>query len=87
MLDACCTTPIGYHPSVYGAYLSALVLFYQITQVNPESLLAEFDPADHRHQASAAAALGISPDIAWKLAFAASQTVRLGNPIQSRNHW
>ena len=87
VLDACCTTPIGYHPSVYGAYLSALVLFYQITQVNPESLLAEFDPADHRHQASAAAALGISPDIAWKLAFVASETVRLGNPIQSRNHW
>jgi len=28
-LDACCTTPIGYHPSVYGAYLSALVLFFE----------------------------------------------------------
>jgi hypothetical protein len=23
-LNACCTTPIGYHPSIYGAYLSAL---------------------------------------------------------------
>ena len=80
-LDACCTTPIGYHPSIYGAYLSALVLFYEITQVNPESLLAEFDPADHRHHASAAEALGISPDIAWKLAFVASETVRLGHPI------
>jgi len=80
-LDACCTTPIGYHPSIYGAYLSALVLFYEITQVNPESLLAEFDPADHRHRASAADALGISPDITWKLAFVASETVRLGHPI------
>jgi hypothetical protein len=48
--------------------------------VNPESLLAEFDPADHRHRASADA-LGISPDIAWKLAFVASETVRLGHPI------
>ena len=26
-LDACCTTPIGYHPSVYGSYLNALMLF------------------------------------------------------------
>jgi hypothetical protein len=49
--------------------------------VNPESLLAEFDPADHRHRASAADALGISPDITWKLAFVASETVRLGHPI------
>jgi hypothetical protein len=85
-LDACCTTPIGYHPSIYGAYLSALVLLYEITQANPESLLAEFDPADHRHRTSAAEALGISPEIAWKLAFVASDTVRLGHPIQNRNH-
>ena len=85
-LDACCTTPIGYHPSPYGAYLSTLVLFFEITQASPESLLAEFDPADPRHKHSAADALGISPDIAWKLAFVASETVRLGYPIQSRNH-
>ncbi len=85
-LDACCTTPIGYHPSIYGAYLSALVLFYEITQVSPESLFAEFDPADPRHHTSAAHALGISPDIAWQLAFVATETVRLGRPIQSRNH-
>ena len=32
-LDACCTTPIGYHPSVYGFYLNALMLFTQITGV------------------------------------------------------
>ena len=85
-LDACCTTPIGYHPSNYGAYLSALVLFFETTQVSPEALLAEFDPADPRHHESAADALGISPDIAWKLAFAASETVRLGHPIKSRHH-
>jgi hypothetical protein len=35
---------------------------------------------------SAAHALGISPDIAWKLAFVATETARLGHPIQSRNH-
>jgi hypothetical protein len=85
-LDACCTTPIGYHPSIYGAYLSALVLFYEITKVNPESLLAEFDPTDPHHDESAADALGISPEIAWKLAFVASKTVRLGHPIDNRNY-
>jgi hypothetical protein len=81
-LDACCTTPIGYHPSVYGAYLSALVLFYEITKVNPQSLLAEFGSPGFRSHSSAAAALGIAPDIAWKLAFVAAETVRLGHPIQ-----
>jgi hypothetical protein len=84
-LDACCTTPIGYHPSTYGAYLSALVLFFEITQASPEALLAEFDPADPHHYKSAADALGISADIAWKLAFVASETARLGHPIQRRN--
>lgn len=44
VLDACCTTPIGYHPSVYGAYLNALVLFDRITGVDPDMLAAEFDP-------------------------------------------
>ena len=85
-LDACCTTPIGYHAGTYGAYLSALVLFYQITHVDPEWLLVEFDPADPRHRASAATALGISPDIAWKLAVVAKETVQLGHPIPSQNH-
>jgi hypothetical protein len=84
-LDACCTTPIGYHPSIYGAYLSALVLFFEITQASPESLLAEIEPADPHHYKSAADALGISPDTAWKLAFLASETVRLGHPVQRRN--
>ena len=85
-LDACCTTPIGYHPSIYGAYLSALVLFYEITHVDPELLLVEFDPAGPRHRASAATALGISPDIAWKLAVAAKKTVQFGQPILSQNN-
>jgi hypothetical protein len=85
-LDACCTTPIGYHPRSYGAYLSALVLFFEITQLSPERLLVEFDPDDRRHHESAAEALGISPDIAWKLAVAANETVRLGRPIQKRDH-
>ncbi len=35
---ACCTTPIGYHPSSFGAYLSALVLFAEITGVTPMQL-------------------------------------------------
>jgi hypothetical protein len=35
---ACCTVPIGYHTSRFGAYLSALVLFAQITGVNPMDL-------------------------------------------------
>jgi hypothetical protein len=85
-LDACCTTPIGYHPSIYGAYLNALVLFFEITQLSPERLLVEFDPDDRRHHESAAEALGISPDIAWKLAVAANETVRLERPIQRRDH-
>ena len=63
-LDACCTTPIGYHPSNYGAYLSAMVLFFEITQAGPDTLLAEFDPVDPRHHDSAADVLGISPGTA-----------------------
>ena len=49
---ACCTTPIGYHPSTYGAYLNALVLFETITGLNPTTL----GPNE-----TAAAALGITP--------------------------
>jgi hypothetical protein len=85
-LDACCTTPIGYHPAVYGAYLSALVLFFEITQLSPEWLLVEFNPDDRHHHEAAADALGISPEIAGKLAFVANETVRLGHPIQSLDH-
>jgi hypothetical protein len=71
-LAACCTTPVGYHPSAYGDYLNALVLFGQITGLNPESLLSEFDPNNTN---SAAFALGIAPQIAEELAFAAEQTL------------
>jgi len=35
---ACCTVPMGYHTSKHGAYLSALVLFAEITGVNPMRL-------------------------------------------------
>lgn len=80
-LDACCTTPIGYHPSLYGAYLSALVLFDEITGVSPDSLLPEFDPTNPDYNDSAAYALGISPDVARELAMIAAETVRVGHAI------
>ncbi len=35
---ACCTVPMGYHTSKHGAYLSALVLFAEITGVDPMML-------------------------------------------------
>jgi hypothetical protein len=71
-LVACCTTPVGYHPSVYGDYLNALVLYGQITGMNPELLSAEFDPLNTN---SAAYALGISSAVAQELAIAAEQTL------------
>jgi hypothetical protein len=74
---ACCTTPIGYHPSQYGDYLDALVLFGQITGVNPETLLAEFDPSN---TSSAAFAIGVSASIAQELAFAAEATLTADGP-------
>jgi hypothetical protein len=76
-LLACCTVPIGYHPSQYGDFLDALVLFGQITGVNPETLLAEWDP---NNQLSASFALGISPEIADALAIAAEDTLLAGAP-------
>ncbi len=81
VLDACCTTPIGYHPSVYGSYLNALVLFDQITGVDPDTLAAEFDPTDPLYLNSASRALGIAPDIARLLARVASETVDAGNSV------
>ncbi|MDQ2804297.1 MAG: PEP-CTERM sorting domain-containing protein, partial [Pseudomonadota bacterium] len=81
VLDACCTTPIGYHPSVYGSYLNSLVLFDQITGVNPDTLDAEFDPANPAYLDSASHALGIAPDLARLLATAAAETVEAGNPV------
>ncbi|NKF23215.1 hypothetical protein [Solimonas marina] len=55
-----------YHPSIYGAYLSALVLFQRITGVEATTLGSG---------ESAAASLGISPTIAVQLQQIASQTV------------
>ncbi|MGA9864907.1 MAG: PEP-CTERM sorting domain-containing protein [Acetobacteraceae bacterium] len=81
VLDACCTTPIGYHPSVYGSYLNSLVLFDQITGVDPETLDAEFDSANPDYLDSASYALGIAPDIAHLLAIAAAETVAAGHPV------
>jgi hypothetical protein len=79
-LLACCTVPIGYHSSQYGDFLNALVLFGQITGVNPETLLAEWDPNNPLYSASASLALGISPDIANALAVAAEDTLLAGAP-------
>ncbi len=70
-LDACCTTPIGYHPSVYGSYLNALMLFAQITGVDPRSL----GFADQ-----AAAELGIDGNVAVQLQGAAFLTMQAGGP-------
>ncbi|MEO9190686.1 MAG: hypothetical protein ABI224_11930, partial [Acetobacteraceae bacterium] len=81
VLDACCTTPIGYHPSVFGSYLNSLVLFDQITGIDPEMLAAEFDPTNPDYLDSASLALGIAPDVARLLAMAAAETVDAGRPV------
>ena len=80
-LLACCTTPIGYHPSSYGDYLNALVLFGQLTGLNPESLDPELDAANPLYASSAANALGISAPIAAELAIAAEGTLLSGTPV------
>ncbi len=80
-LLACCTVPIGYHPSAYGDYLDALVLFGQITGVDPLTLLSEFDPGNAGYADSAAAALGISAPLAYDLAVAAEDTLQNGGPV------
>jgi hypothetical protein len=80
-LLACCETPIGYHPSAYGDYLDALVLFGQITGVNPETLADEFDPGLGAYDDSASVAMGISAPIAYDLAVAAEETLQDGGPV------
>jgi hypothetical protein len=80
-LTACCTTPIGYHPSSYGVYLGALTIFYKITGVDPLTLEAEMNGRHPLFQTSAAHALGISPRDARLLAIAARETVRAGMPV------
>jgi len=82
-LIACCTTPIGYHPSAYGAYLDALTLFYKITGIDPVLMEAEFNANDPLFQSSAAHALGISANDAQLLAIAAADTVRASGPVSS----
>ena len=82
-LTACCTTPIGYHPSAYGAYLDALTLFYKITGVDPATLDAESNANNPLFLSSAAHALGISATDAQLLAIAAADTVRAGGPVSS----
>ncbi len=82
-LTACCTTPIGYHPSVYGAYLDALTLFYSITGLDPIMLTSETNPNSPLFSTSAANALGITANQAQLLAIAAADTVRAGGPVSS----
>lgn len=79
-LLACCTVPIGYHPSSYGDFLDALVLFGQITGINPETLVAEWNTTNPFYSNSASYALGISPGIADRLAIAAEDTLLAGGP-------
>jgi len=79
-LTACCTTPIGYHPGLYGDYLDALVDFSKITGVNPETLTAEWDPNNPLYSLSASVALGVDPRIAKDLAIVAQDTLLAGGP-------
>lgn len=58
VLDACCTVPIGYHPSPYGAYLDALVLLGSLTGRDP-LWFGLFDPAARALAIPAEAALGL----------------------------
>jgi hypothetical protein len=80
-LLACCTVPIGYHPSDYGDYLDALVLFDQITGIDPTTLADEFDSSNPLYGDSASVALGISGPVAYELALAAHDTVQSGGPV------
>jgi len=80
-LLACCTVPIGYHPSVYGDYLNALMLFGQITGINPLWISTEYSPFGRDYRAAASHALGISPEIASALAIVAQETLVAGGPV------
>jgi hypothetical protein len=79
-LLACCETPIGYHPSQYGDYLDALVLFGKITGINPETLVGEWNTNSPLYADSASKFLGIDPTIARDLAFAAEDTLLANGP-------
>ena len=73
-LDACCLVPTGYHPSNYGSYLNALVLFDEITGVDPRTLGSNDQ---------AAADLGISAVNAILLQDVAYFTVAAGGPVSA----
>ncbi|HET8881758.1 MAG TPA: hypothetical protein VFM56_06230 [Solimonas sp.] len=64
--DPAISAPDRYHPSIYGAYLSALVLFQQITGVDAQTLGAD---------ETAATSLGIASAVAVQLQQVASQTI------------
>ncbi len=83
-LLACCTVPIGYHPSVYGDYVNALVLYGHLTGLNPVLLTTEYVPLERGYASSASSALGISPLNALKLAVAAEETLVAGGPVTQR---
>ncbi len=70
-LLACCTAPIGYHPSAYGAYLDALVLFAKVTGHSP--LVGG--------GGQAARMLGVAPAVALGLQLAAAATIAAGGPV------
>ena len=65
--DPAISNPDRYHPSVYGAYLSALVLFQQISGIDARTLGAS---------ETAATALGISSTVAVQLQRVAALTVQ-----------
>jgi len=83
-LLACCTVPIGYHPSVYGDYLNALMLFGQITGINPLWISTEYSPFARDYRGTASHALGISPEIAAALALVAQETLVAGKPVEGQ---
>ena len=80
-LLACCTVPIGDHPSRYGDYLNALTLFGTLTGLDPTRIAAEMNGADPGFNRSAAHALGIDPQIARRLANAAEATILTAHPV------
>lgn len=69
--DPVISSPDRYHPSVYGAYLSALVLFQQISGIDARTLGSG---------ETAATALGISSPIAVQLQKVAALTVQQADP-------
>ncbi len=80
-LLACCQVPVGYHPSVYGDYLNALMLFGAITRVNPLWIAEEYSPFPFTARGTAAHALGIPPETAVALAIVATETLIAGGPV------